>query len=173
MGMQGSVVSPSHSGLAGGQGRGGATAGASVAAFEGDRARWRGAPIRTKAAAYTDVLVEHGLPADFLGELDAPTTALGASVDARGVARSRVSDASSGLVSDLALGRHIVAMINASPAQALKSESCAAQRRGIRLCDNSRSAMHGYPSQARDRISGRWLLACRDLCQRFAVRRAL
>jgi hypothetical protein len=78
--------------------------------------------LRTTAAVYRDVFVEHGLPADFLDQLDAATTALGASVDARGVARARVSGASSGLETDLALGRQIVAMIDASLAHALKSD---------------------------------------------------
>jgi hypothetical protein len=79
--------------------------------------------LRTTAAVYKDVFVEHGLPADFLDQLDAATTALGACVDARGVARSRATGASNGLVSDLALGRQIVAMIDASLAHALKSDS--------------------------------------------------
>ena len=78
--------------------------------------------IRTTAAVYKDVFVEHGLPADFLDQLDAATTALGASVDARGVARSRVTGASSGLASDLALGRQIVTIIDASLIHALKAD---------------------------------------------------
>jgi len=78
--------------------------------------------IRTTAAVYKDVFVEHGLPADFLDQLDAATTALGQSVDARGVARSRVTGASSGLASDLALGRQIVRMIDASLIHALKAD---------------------------------------------------
>jgi len=78
--------------------------------------------IRTTAAVYRDVFVEHGLPADFLDQLDAATTALGQSVDARGVARSRVTGASSGLASDLALGRQIVRMIDASLIHALKAD---------------------------------------------------
>src|SRR5436190_8392428 len=68
--------------------------------------------LHTTAGVYKDVFVEHGLPADFLDQLDAAATALGASVDARGVARAKVSGASSGLVSDHALGRQIVAMID-------------------------------------------------------------
>jgi hypothetical protein len=79
--------------------------------------------IRTTAAVYKDVFVEHGLPADFLDQLDAATTALEASVDARGVARAKVSGASSGLVSDLSLGRQIVTMIDASLSHALKADS--------------------------------------------------
>jgi hypothetical protein len=79
--------------------------------------------MRTTAAVYKDVFVEHGLPADFLDQLDAATTALEASVDARGVARAKVSGASSGLVSDLSLGRQIVTMIDASLSHALKADS--------------------------------------------------
>jgi hypothetical protein len=79
--------------------------------------------IGTTAAVYKDVFVEQGLPADFLDQLDAATTALGASVDARGVARSRVAGASNGLASDLVLGRQIVTMIDASLIHALKTDS--------------------------------------------------
>jgi len=79
--------------------------------------------FHTTAAVYKDVFVEHGLPADFLDQLEAATTALGASVDARGVARSRVTGASNGLVSDLALGRQLLAMIDASLAHVLKTDS--------------------------------------------------
>jgi hypothetical protein len=79
--------------------------------------------IRVTAALYEDVFVEHGLPADFLDQLDQARAALAASVDARGVSRSRVRGASSGLADDLALGRRIVTMIDASLAHTLKSDA--------------------------------------------------
>src|SRR6185437_8899220 len=41
------------------------------------------------ASVYKDVLVEHGLPADFLDQLAAATSALKSSIDARGVALSK------------------------------------------------------------------------------------
>jgi hypothetical protein len=79
--------------------------------------------VRTTAAVYKDVFVEHGLPADFLEQLGGAATALKASVDARGVAQSRRAGASTGLASDLALGRQIVTMIDASLTHALKADS--------------------------------------------------
>ncbi len=79
--------------------------------------------VRTTAGVYKDVFVEHGLPADFLDQLDAATTALKESVDARGIARSRVIGASTTLVSERSLGRQIVMMIDASLAHVLKSDS--------------------------------------------------
>jgi hypothetical protein len=79
--------------------------------------------LRTTAAIYKDVFVEHGLPADFLDQLDVATTALKSSVDARGLARSRRTGASTGLSDDLTLGREIVATIDASLTHALKSDS--------------------------------------------------
>lgn len=78
--------------------------------------------IQTTAGVYKDVFVEHGLPADFLDQLQTATAALKSSVDARGVALSKRTGASTGLVSDLALGRQILAMIDASLAHALKSD---------------------------------------------------
>lgn len=79
--------------------------------------------LRTTAGVYKDVFVEHGLPADFLDQLDAATTALKDSVDARGIARSRIIGASTTLVSERSLGRQIVMMIDASLAHVLKSDS--------------------------------------------------
>ncbi len=79
--------------------------------------------LRTTAGVYKDVFVEHGLPADFLDQLDAATAALKESVDARGIARSRIVGASNTLVSERSLGRQIVTMIDASLAHALKSDS--------------------------------------------------
>jgi hypothetical protein len=79
--------------------------------------------IRTTAGVYKDVFVEHGLPADFLDQLDAAIAALEQSVDARGIARSRISAASATLASERSLGRQIVTMIDASLAHVLKSDS--------------------------------------------------
>ena len=78
--------------------------------------------LRTTAGVYKDVFVEHGLPADFLDQLDAATAALKESVDARGVARSRIAGASNSLVNERSLGRQIVTMIDASLAHVLKSD---------------------------------------------------
>lgn len=78
--------------------------------------------VRTTAGIYKDVFAEHGLPADFLDQLDSAASALKESVDARGVARSRVAAASTALATDLTLGRKIVTMIDASLTHALKSD---------------------------------------------------
>jgi len=78
--------------------------------------------VRTTAAVYKDVFVEHGLPADFLEQLDASMTALKASVDARGVARSRQVGAGASLSSDLVLGKEIIVMIDAALSHVLKSD---------------------------------------------------
>lgn len=80
------------------------------------------AAMHTMAAPYESVFVEHGLPADFLAQLDAAATALRSSVDARGVALSRRTGAGTSLRDDLKLGRQIVVMIGASLSHALKSD---------------------------------------------------
>src|SRR6185437_16484878 len=74
------------------------------------------------ASVYKDVFVEHGLPADFLDQLTSATSALKASVDARGVARSTRKGATTSLASDLDLGRRIVWMIDASLTHALAND---------------------------------------------------
>jgi hypothetical protein len=79
--------------------------------------------MRTTAGVYNEVFVEHGLPADFLDQLDAATAALKQSVDARGIARSRITGASTTLTSERSLGRQIVMVIDASLAHVLKSDS--------------------------------------------------
>jgi hypothetical protein len=79
--------------------------------------------VRTTAGVYRDVFVEHGLPADFLDQLDAAMSALKDSVDARGVARSRIAGASMTLASELSLGRQIVTMMDAALAHTLKSDA--------------------------------------------------
>ena len=78
--------------------------------------------IRTTASIYKDVFAEHGLPADFLDQLDSASSALKESVDARGVARSRVAAASTALATELSLGRQIVTMMDAALTHALKSD---------------------------------------------------
>jgi hypothetical protein len=74
------------------------------------------------AAPYESVFVEHGLPADFLAQLDAAALALKLSVDARGVAQSRRTGAGTSLGNDLKLGKQILSMISASLSYALKSD---------------------------------------------------
>jgi hypothetical protein len=103
--------------------------------------------VRTTADVYKDVFVEHGLPADFLDQLDAATSALKESVDARGIARSRITGASSTLASERSLGQQIVTMIDASLAHALKSESAllASWRQAKRVTLKGATSREGLP----------------------------
>lgn len=78
--------------------------------------------LRTTAGVYQEVFVEHGLPADFLDQLDTATAALKESIDARGVAKGSIAAASKTLAKELSLGRQIVTMIDASLAHTLKSD---------------------------------------------------
>jgi hypothetical protein len=84
-----------------------------------------GAALQAAAAPYKDVFVQRGLPHDFLDQLAASAAALKASIDARGVAKSKSTGATQGLASDLADGRSIVALIDASLSHALKSDPAA------------------------------------------------
>jgi hypothetical protein len=74
------------------------------------------------ASVYKDVFVEHGLPADFLDQLAAATSALKSSIDARGVALSKRTGATTSVAGDHDLGRRIVSMIDASLTHVLKSD---------------------------------------------------
>lgn len=78
--------------------------------------------IHAAAGEYKDVFVEHGLPTDFLEQLESANAALKASIDARGIARSRLAGASTTLVNESAVGRQIVSMIDASLDHALKAD---------------------------------------------------
>jgi hypothetical protein len=74
------------------------------------------------AAIYQDVLTEHGLPKDFVAQLDTTTTKLRQSIDARGAARSRRAGASKGITEELALGRRIVSLMDATLQRTLRTE---------------------------------------------------
>ena len=91
--------------------------------------------LHTTAALYADVFVEHGLPSDFLEQLAAATSALKGSVDARGLARSRRTEATTSIGNDLELGRRVVSTIDASLAHALKDQpaTLAAWRQAKRV----------------------------------------
>jgi hypothetical protein len=66
-----------------------------------------------KAEIYEDVLIENGLPTDFIAQLEASAAALKDSFDARGMARGARASATRGVAVDLALGRRVVALIDA------------------------------------------------------------
>jgi hypothetical protein len=69
--------------------------------------------LSQKAEIYKEVLVEHGLPADFIDQLKQAAAALKASVDGRGLARASMVAATRGVKSEVALGRRVVAIIDA------------------------------------------------------------
>jgi hypothetical protein len=75
-----------------------------------------------KAEIYKDVLVESGLPADFIEQLTAAAAALEASIDGRGLARASWVAATRGVASELAVGRRIVAIIDAVVTRQVRSE---------------------------------------------------
>lgn len=75
-----------------------------------------------KAEIYKDVLVESGLPADFIEQLRQAAEALEASFDGRGLARASWVAATKGVGSELALGRRVVAIIDAVVTRQIRSE---------------------------------------------------
>ena len=74
-----------------------------------------------KAEIYADVLVEHGLPEDFIRQLEDSVARLKGSLDARGEARAARIGATRGLESELALGKRVVEVMDASLTRALRS----------------------------------------------------
>jgi len=75
-----------------------------------------------KAEIYKDVLIENGLPADFIAQLTAAAEALKSSLDGRGLARASRVAATRGLASELALGRRVVTIIDAIVTRRVRSE---------------------------------------------------
>ena len=75
-----------------------------------------------KAEIYKDVLVESGLPADFIDQLTAATAALKGSIDGRGLARASRVAATRGVAAEMAQGRRIVAIIDAVVTRVLRSD---------------------------------------------------
>jgi hypothetical protein len=75
-----------------------------------------------KAKLYKDVLVESGLPADFIEQLQQAAAKLKASVDDRGLARASRVAATRGVASELALGRRVVTIIDAVITHMIHSE---------------------------------------------------
>jgi hypothetical protein len=75
-----------------------------------------------KAEIYKDTLVESGLPADFLEELQGATAALKASFDARGLARAARVAATRGVESELTLGRRMVTILDAIVTRLIRSQ---------------------------------------------------
>jgi hypothetical protein len=76
--------------------------------------------LARKAEIYEAVLIEHGLPTDFIRQLEASATQLKASLDARGQARSARAGATRGVEAELSLGRRVVDIMDATLARVLR-----------------------------------------------------
>jgi hypothetical protein len=103
-----------------------------------------------KAEVYQDVLIEHGLPHDFVAQLDAATSAYKASLDARGVALANQLAATKGLTEELNFGGRIVSMVDSILTRKLKNEpiDLAAWRSAKRLPRTATAAQHKAASAA-------------------------
>ena len=75
-----------------------------------------------KAEIYKDVLLESGLPTDFIDRLKTASAALKGSIDGRGLARASRVAATQGVQSELALGRRIVSILDAVVTGLIRSE---------------------------------------------------
>jgi hypothetical protein len=75
-----------------------------------------------KAGIYKDVLVESGLPADFLEQLEKATAALKTSLDARGLARAGQVAATRGVANELSVGRRVVDIIDVTMTRLLRPQ---------------------------------------------------
>jgi hypothetical protein len=76
-----------------------------------------------KAEIYKEVLVESGLPADFVEQLKQAAGALKASIDGRGLARASRVAATKGVGSEQLLGRRIVSIIDAVVTRQVRSDA--------------------------------------------------
>lgn len=75
-----------------------------------------------KAETYKDVLLESGLPADFIEQLKQAAAALKGSLDDRGLARAGWVAATKGVRSELALGRRVVTILDAVVTHLVRSD---------------------------------------------------
>jgi len=75
-----------------------------------------------KAGIYKEVLIESGLPADFMEQLTTATAALKASIDSRGLARAARVAATEGVGTEETVGRRTVAIIDALITRQLRAD---------------------------------------------------
>lgn len=75
-----------------------------------------------KAAVYKEVLVENGLPADFVEQLEGAAATLKASLEGRGLARASRVSATQGVGAEVALGHRVVAIIDAVVSRQIRSD---------------------------------------------------
>jgi len=73
-----------------------------------------------KAEIYKAVLIENGLPVDFIQQLDGAAADLKGSLDARGLARAARTSATRGVQTEIALGRRIVEIMDATLLRVLR-----------------------------------------------------
>lgn len=75
-----------------------------------------------KAEIYKEVLIESGLPSDFIEQLEAAAAALKDSLDTRGLARAARASATRGVQSELTLGRRVVDIMDATLTRLIRSQ---------------------------------------------------
>ena len=80
------------------------------------------AVMAQKAEIYRSILVENGLPSDFVEQLLDSASRLRASLDARGLARGSRRAAAEGVQTEIRLGRRVVAIMDASLKRVLRRE---------------------------------------------------
>ncbi len=78
--------------------------------------------LARNAEIYKDVLVDQGLPTDFIEQLTAATAALKGGLDARGLARAARKSSTRGVESELSLGRRIVDIMDATLTHVLRGQ---------------------------------------------------
>ncbi len=77
--------------------------------------------LAKQAFTYESVLVEHGLPTDFVAQLQRAVTTLTASVDGRGAARAGVVSATKDIAASISLAQQYVKIMDAALSKALRS----------------------------------------------------
>jgi hypothetical protein len=99
-----------------------------------------------KAEIYKDVLVESGLPADFIEQLQQATATLKSSIDGRGLARASRVAATRGVGNELALGRRVVAILDAVVTRLIRAEPAKlAEWEQLKRVTLKSGVVHGSP----------------------------
>ena len=78
--------------------------------------------LTKQAATFEAVLIDHGLPADFIAQLNGAIATLEASVDSRGTARAELASATKQVAVGLLQGVQYVRIMDAALTKALKSD---------------------------------------------------
>lgn len=79
--------------------------------------------LTRQAATYESVLVEHGLPTDFVAQLHGAMATLKASVDSRGAAKGAFVGATKEVATSVSLGHKYVKIMDAAISKALRADS--------------------------------------------------